>query len=330
MLTIGRVMMAKECNCAMVQIRKVVRSIILLFLIQSTLTSTFNLPPTATDHAIFAVNEERRASIFKTVKYPTAILALDDFLLVSSFMTNQVIKIEWKQPLQVSNVSVFASGRGLDGPWGLTYGNGMVYIASFATDEIHLYATNGTFMTSIGGEVWLDGPEGLALSQNSQVLYVASFINDQIVAFSWDGMPLEVIATRRDGLMGPEHLTRQAGSDLLYAANHFKDAITVIDPNHHHVRTLTSIPRPVGLTFGLDGLLYATSYTTNSVIRINATSGDVLDTFASGKTMLGPSALRFATPRLLLIACYDSHQVLAFNSTSGLTFAVYQNDRTQA
>eukprot|EP00730_Choanoeca_flexa_P017559 TRINITY_DN8473_c0_g1_i2.p1 TRINITY_DN8473_c0_g1~~TRINITY_DN8473_c0_g1_i2.p1 ORF type:complete len:314 (+),score=46.27 TRINITY_DN8473_c0_g1_i2:78-1019(+) len=291
-----------------------------------------DFPDTPTDHAIFAINEERTATVFRTVKHPTAVqyLAYDGSLLVSSFMTNQVVRVEWEPPLHVLNVSVFAAGKGLDGPWGLACSQDHVYIASFATDEIHKYSPQGAYLTSFGGEHWLDGPEGMVLSRDESTLYVASFINDQIVAFTTDGNPLAVVATSRDGLAGPEHITREASTQWLYVANHFKDVVTVIDPTQPRVWTLTSVPKPVGLTFGLDGLLYTTSYTTNSIVRLNTTSAQVVDTFASGNNLAGPSAIVFAGPRLLLIACYDSHQILAFNSTSGLTFTVYKNSRTKA
>ena len=34
-------------------------------------------------------------------------------------------------------ITTFASGHGLDGPWGLAIADGMLFVASFATDTIH-------------------------------------------------------------------------------------------------------------------------------------------------------------------------------------------------
>lgn len=54
----------------------------------------------------------------------------------------------------------FASGQGLDGPWGLVLEGGTLYVASFATDEILRFnVSSGDFLGRFGNEVELNCPE---------------------------------------------------------------------------------------------------------------------------------------------------------------------------
>ena len=78
-------------------------------------------------------------------------------------------------------ITVFAAGDGLDGPWGLAESNGTLFVSSFATATVHQYSiATGELLARIGNELELDCPEGLAVSPDGD-LFVVSFLRHEVI-----------------------------------------------------------------------------------------------------------------------------------------------------
>lgn len=219
------------------------------------------------------------------VKHPVMTLVTPDgaHLVVSSFMTSQVIFVPLRTQAQVASPSgshkggaltdedfgaprVFASGgaycppipeagRGaveggdfdspreaaalmapagpcamLDGPWGLATRGDVLYVASFASDQILKFnwtSAAGEYLGFLGSGEELDCPEGITFGPDG-LLYVASFLNDVVVRYDVDkGVFRGAFAA--EGLFGPEDLVFNAGGDLL-VSSHWSNSVERFDP----------------------------------------------------------------------------------------------------
>ena len=99
---------------------------------------------------------------------PPDTLASDDVVYVSGFWSNQVAMIHSNK-----DITVFAAGEGLDGPWGLAEWDGTLFVSSFATDSVHQYSiATGELVGRLGNELELDCPEGLAISPDGDLFVV--------------------------------------------------------------------------------------------------------------------------------------------------------------
>lgn len=140
-------------------------------------------------HAAFSA----KLSEIARVKQPTDVLVVNETVFVSSFMGDSIVQTTL--PLsQSTQFRVFAHGSYcspklrrcaiLNGPWGLAHSNGHLFVSSFGSDQIMVFeASSGRFLDAFGDSGSLDSPEGLALSGDGSILYVASFLDSRIVSF---------------------------------------------------------------------------------------------------------------------------------------------------
>ena len=122
-----------------------------------------------------------------TVRHPTNVISVDGELFVSSFMRNQLWRV---QPGRRDTPELFAEGvyckpheecAILDGPWGLASKGGFLFVSSFGTDQILVFNTStGKYVSTFGDSTSLDCPEGIALNAEGSILYVVSFLANQV------------------------------------------------------------------------------------------------------------------------------------------------------
>lgn len=257
------------------------------------------------------------------VHKPSYILATPQHTLyISSFLLDQVLFVSDTRHSGVPAIT-FTQGHGLDGPWGMVADDKYLYVASFATDQIHKYdLQTGKFVGAFGNESYLDCPEGMARGPNNTI-YVASFLDDRVVKFSLpDGKFLGVVANKSHGLKGPEDVAFLPDGSLLICS-HYSDTVLRFNSfSGEKLGVFARVEKPVGLTVGSDGHVYVTSYVTNSILRFNGQTGDFMDVYAAGGGLQGPSSVSFADVRTLYAASYDSDRVVEFNSTSGITYTL--------
>ncbi|RDD45899.1 E3 ubiquitin-protein ligase TRIM71 [Trichoplax sp. H2] len=196
-------------------------------------------------------------------------------LYISSFMKNEVYWIPNIYKSQSQAVTLI-HGSGLDGPWGMVLDNKILYVASFATDEIRKYnSTTGEFINSFGGEQYLDCPEGIVLGSN-RTLYVASFLNDKVVKFNLEGDFLGVVADGSSGLKGPEDVLLMKDGSLLVTSHYSDNILKFNSQTGKFLGEFGKVDRPVGLALGYDGFVYVTSYSTDSIVILDSSGTNIL------------------------------------------------------
>jgi len=250
----------------------------------------------------------------KKVIKPSFVLPVENYLYVSAFWIDQVVRINLEPRSRGQDeppMITFAQGHGLDGPWGLAVRDGILFVASFTTDTIHRYSLEtGEFVDFFGNEDELNCPEGIEFNERGELL-VVSFLGDELVQYTEDGTFM--MAVGKDYLKGPEDLTILLNGDVL-VTSHFGDEIVRFTDNgaggYMFAGRFAEVKAPVGLTRGPDGHVFTTSYVSNSVARHNWKTGEFIDLFASGGDLAGPAALAFASARVLYICSYENDKVL--------------------
>ena len=109
------------------------------------------------------------------VEHPSNVLVVNETVFVSSFLGDAVLQTSL--PLnEASTFEVFAHGSYcakpslrcgiLNGPWGLAYARGLLYVSSFGSDQVLVFeASSGRFLDALGDSDSLDSPEGIAVSR---------------------------------------------------------------------------------------------------------------------------------------------------------------------
>lgn len=70
---------------------------------------------------------------------------------------------------------------GTDGPWGMAGKDGILYVASFGSDQIIKFdIRNGLFLGYFGDSTVLDSPEGIRFGPDG-LLYVVSFLRNEVI-----------------------------------------------------------------------------------------------------------------------------------------------------
>ncbi len=231
----------------------------------------------------------------------------DNRLLVSSETGDKVTR--FTTPGTFEGVHIRSGEAGLDGPSGMTIGDGVaggtgdptadgvdeVFVSSFHTDRVLLYngahpgtqLNDGFFLaTFVGaGSGALDGPRGLRYGPDGN-LYVSSFNNDRILRYNGTtgAFISTFVAAGSGGLDGPDDLV-----------------------------------------FGPDGHLYVSSYNTDTVLKYDGSTGALLGTFvASGSGGLdGPRGLAFGpADGNLYVASENNDRVLRYAGGNGSFFNV--------
>ncbi len=185
-----------------------------------------------------------------------------------AFSTNEVLRYDGATGTYISSFLAPPAG-GLTGPVGLVFhigGDGAyhLYVGSFNSNAVYDFngttgAFDGIFVSS--GDANLQGPSGLVFGTDG-TLFVSSQTNNQILRF-----------------YGPNDAAGQAGT--------FQDTITP-----------APLTAPKGAVLSPDGkTLYAVSSGTDSVVRYDASTGQLLGTFVQpGAGGLNrPTALAFDT-----------------------------------
>jgi DNA-binding beta-propeller fold protein YncE len=105
-------------------------------------------------------------------------------------------------------MGTFASGGGLDRPWGMAFGpDGNLYVSSVGTDSVLRYrGTTGEFIDVFATGGGLNSPKGLAFGRDGN-LYVTSYETDNVLRYDGEtGAFMDVFASG-GGLDGPTFLT---------------------------------------------------------------------------------------------------------------------------
>ncbi|MFN8422407.1 MAG: hypothetical protein U0470_03130 [Anaerolineae bacterium] len=215
-------------------------------------------------------------------------------LFVSSIFSNEVIEYNGTTGAFIDELVeddpltlLVDEDGGLDGPHGLRFSGGDLYVASINTDEVKRY--NGTTGAYIGnfvtaGSGGLDVPIGLVFQGGD--LYVSSFQTDQVKRYNGTtgAFISNFVAAGSGGLDEPAGIVFGGVDNNLYVTNQSNDRVLAYDgATGAFIGTFAptlsgGLDGPRMLTFGPDGRLYIGSRFTNQVMTTAATFVRTVDT----------------------------------------------------
>ena len=248
-----------------------------------------------------------------------------DYFVGSGLGGSQAV---YRVPSNGGSATIFASGGGLNNPFGLDFGpDGNLYVSSAQTNQILRYqGTTGAFMDVFASGGGLNGPELLTFGPDGD-LYVPSILTSQILKYDGStGAFLGVFASASF-----PHAVRFGPDGNMYVST--GNGIVKYDGTTGALIGVFAsgggLSNPFGFLFAPDQNLYVTSAGSSAILRFDASTGAFKDVFASGGNLTGPLDLIFETPEptslglffagcsILLILLRSSGR-----STAGATSAV--------
>jgi serine/threonine-protein kinase len=239
-------------------------------------------------------------------------------LYVCSQNTNDV-----RTYLATGQSSIFASGNGLNQPWGIAVDStGRFYIASRGSSNVLRFNSNGSFDKVFASGNGLSKPTGLVFDSNGK-LYVGDNdpANNNVLRFNADGTFDKIFATG-NGLNLPNGMVFDT-SGKFYVASYGSGQVLRFNSDGSFDKVFCSAgPSPTGIAFDANGKLYVAVNLPTGVLRFN--SGGTYDQlFAASGPMSSIQGIVFGTDRNLYVACgfvdkvTRNSSVLQFTGTSG-------------
>jgi DNA-binding beta-propeller fold protein YncE len=243
-------------------------------------------------------------------------------LFVSSFSQNSVRRYDETTGAFLGTFISEGSGqlsaphRGVFGP------DGDFYVASANNDRVLRYnGATGAFMDIFASAPQLDYPVDLQWGPDGN-LYVSSQLNDSIVRFNGNtGAFIDVfVASGSGGLDGPSGIQFHGGD--LFVAGRFSGEAYRYDGTTGAFELAfgaAQIDIGFGLDFGLDGLLYVASGSSNRVVKLDPQTGMYLgDLVTSGSGGLsGLIGIEFGPGGNLYAASFNTNSVKRYAGDSG-------------
>jgi hypothetical protein len=235
------------------------------------------------------------------------VFGADGALFVASFTLDHVVRFEFLEPAarRRARYSIFAAN--LDGPSALALdeaSGGGLFVASFGGDEVLRFGPDGSLLQRYGNEEEVDCPEGLAVSDG--LLYVSSWHRGWVVRYNIStGLFLGQFVSpappppppppgekpaAASVVAFPEELVFTPAGDLI--VSHFYSNSLMLyggetgEPLGPLLRGKV-LRGPVGVAIGPDGFLYVGSYKRNVVLRLQPSTGAVLDVVAARGELQG-------------------------------------------
>lgn len=199
---------------------------------------------------------------------------------------------------------------------------GNIYIADRADYIREYHAQSGVPITNFGSGL-VNNPYDLIFGADN-LLYVASFQNDQIVRINPDNNTSSVfVSAGSGGLDGPSSLIFGPNGNLFVASNVNNRVLQYNGTTGAFINIFTPIGAgaptgPYGLVFGPNGNLFVTC-SDNTVKQYNGANGAFISNFVSAGsgTLSGPRGLAFKPNGNLLVCSFSNNRVLEYNGVSG-------------
>jgi hypothetical protein len=231
----------------------------------------------------------------------SSVFGPDGNVYVVSADTNAVLRYDPSG--EFINALVPSGSGGLTNPWDLTFGvDGNLYVTSGGNNEILEYnGSSGAFIGVVASG--LSTPGGLTFGSDGN-LYIANQGTNEVLQYNVTTATLSPFVTAGSGglseprraVFGPDgnlYVASQGTGQVLRYNGQTGAFIGVFATTG----TTGTNPGPNWLAFETDGYLYASVPTTptsgtTSIIRFNATTGTLVDSFALGRSgwsfTLGP------------------------------------------
>jgi len=214
--------------------------------------------------------------------YPTAVAVKDNRILISD-STNSRIQVLSKQGEFLYSFPRTEDNLGKVKPLALTLDSkDNVYVTDGAGQRVIVFDIKGRYLRSFGkqgtGQGEFGFPNGIALDEEGQNLFVADFANSRIQVFTPDGR-FKKVFNGQEAFSNPRGLAFDPVKKHLYVADIFGHRIVVLDEKGQFLGSFGSIGSglrqfhfPNGLWYG-KGTLLVTDRENNRVAIINTGSG---------------------------------------------------------
>ena len=163
----------------------------------------------------------------------------------------------------------------------------LIFISIFETNSVLVYNVNSKQFTSIiSSEHGLDGPEGLSIDVNRNLLYVSSSKNNKIIQYDIKQKTVSDISVKSgDGILQkPRGLTFNNADGTLFISNSNNNEILKYDPEDNSltrfIQDTGDLVRPGGITFDSKSILYLINENDNKIYRYDIETGKLLGVFA--------------------------------------------------
>jgi WD40 repeat protein len=198
--------------------------------------------------------------------------------------------------------------------------------AGGVNDVILKIDSSGVLSGNFAAGGGLDAPTAMAYGPDSN-LYVTSAGSDSVIRFDGSSGAFQAVVTSfgldfPTGLaFGPDHKLYVSNPLGFFANSVLRyDSVTgaFIDV------FASNVADPGPLTFGQDGNLYVISGASNSILRLNGSTGASMGTFASGG-LFGPKGLAFGPDGNLYVVSSGNNVIRRFDSASGASLGVFSS-----
>jgi len=259
----------------------------------------------------------------------TVNVSIDGDLYVSSYNTNEILRYDGRTG---AFLDVFASGNGLNGPVGVTFGpDGNLYVANYNADEIlrfngdtgaPLPAPSETGAVYVSANpTQLNGPVYLTFGNDAN-LYVTGEASNNVVRFQGPGgaSPGDSMGVFATGITGAEGLDFGPDGNL-YAASWNSGLVKRFDGTTGVFIDdfATGITQAMSLVFGPDGDLYVESFIGDNVTRFDGNNGTLVSEFVTAGSggLNTPFDLIFGSDANLYAASRDSDTIPYYDGSDG-------------
>ncbi len=168
---------------------------------------------------------------------------------------------------------------GLTQPRGIAFApDGRFFVASQQGNQVFVFDENevhtGAFAPTAPDPA-LNGPTGLAISNDGSLLYVSSFNNDSVFVFDLDGNYLRDFG--HADLNGPNCVAFDSTGNF-YISSALNANVLKFDANEQHIVTFTSLGAisPMSIARNTSDELYVSGGGSSNIVKFD-TNGNVLD-----------------------------------------------------
>lgn len=217
-----------------------------------------------------------------------SIFGPDGNFYVTSADTNAILRYE--PTGEFINAFVPSGSGGLNSPADLAFGSdGDLYVSSNGNNEVLRYdGSTGAFLDMVASG--LSSPNGLTFGPDGS-LYITNQGTNEVLRYNTGSGLTAFVTAGSGGLSRPSNAVFGPDGNLYVSSQDTGQALRYNGQTGAFMGVFATAPSAPGmnwLKFGTDGYLYATTRTSSSnfdrtILRFNATTGALVDSFAIGR-----------------------------------------------
>ncbi len=216
----------------------------------------------------------------------SSIFGPDGNLYVVSASTNAILRYD--PTGEFINAFVPSGSGGLNNPWDLVFGpDGNLYVSSTGNNEVLCYnGSSGAFLSVVASG--LSTPGGLTFGPDGS-LYIANQGTNEVLRYNSSTGLSAFVTAGSGGLSKPRRAVFGPDGNLYVASDGSGQILRYNGQTGAFIDVFATCPPtsgPIWLEFGTDGYLYVTAQASSasdpSILRFNAATGVLVDSYALG------------------------------------------------